>query len=278
MLIGLFNAVRAAGVPVSLRELLDLHGALQAHLAFADQEQFYELTRLLWVKDERHYDRFDQAFGAWWQGVESQPLAPDGVIPEEWLRRDFLRQLSDEDKAAIEKLGGLDALMKAFQERLAEQKERHAGGNKWIGTGGTSPFGSGGYHPEGIRVGEGGNRSAVKVWDKRQFRGLADDAELGVRNLQMALRRLRRFARHGAQEEFDLGGTIDATARDAGLLNVKMRPERRNAIKVLLLLDIGGSMDDHINTCEQLFTAARGEFKRLTHYYFHNCVYERLWL
>jgi len=277
MLIGLFNAVRAAGVPVSLRELLDLHSALQAHLAFADQDDFYELTRLIWVKDERHYDRFDQAFGAWWQGVVTEPLTPDALIPDEWLRRDFMRQLSDEEKAQIEKLGGLDALMEAFRQRLAEQKERHAGGNRWIGTGGTSPFGSGGYHPEGIRVGQGGNRSAVKVWDKRQFRGLADDAELGVRNLQMALRRLRRFARQGAQEEFDLGGTINATARDAGLLNVKMRPERRNAIKVLLLLDIGGSMDDHVHTCEQLFTAARGEFKRLTHYYFHNCVYERLW-
>jgi uncharacterized protein len=278
MLIGLFNAVRAAGLPVSLRELLDLHAALEARLVHADHDDFYELARLLWVKDERLYDRFDQAFGAWWRGVATAPLDPDKTIPEEWLRRDLLRQLSDEEKARIEKLGGLEALMEAFRQRLAEQNERHAGGSRWIGTGGTSPFGAGGYHPEGIRVGpNGGGRTAVKVWERRQFRDLADDAELGVRNLQLALRRLRRFARQDAEEEFDLGGTIDATARDAGLLNVKMRPQRHNAIKVLLLLDIGGSMDDHVALCEQLFTAARGEFKRLTHYYFHNCVYERLW-
>ncbi len=277
MLIGLFDAVRAAGVPVSLRELLDLHAALQARLAYADLDDFYALARLLWVKDERHYDRFDQAFGIWWRGAAGM-AAPDKPIPEEWLRQDFLRQLSEEDKARIEKLGGLEALMEAFRQRLTEQHERHAGGNRWIGTGGTSAFGAGGHHPEGIRVGSrGGGRSAVKVWERRQFRDLADDAELGVRNLQLALRRLRRFARQGAQDEFDLGGTIDATARDAGLLHVKLRPERHNAIKVLLLLDVGGSMDDHVQACEQLFTAARGEFKRLTHYYFHNCVYERLW-
>lgn len=277
MLIGLFSAVRAAGVPVSLRELLDLHAALDAGLAYADQDDLYELVRLLWVKDERHYDRFDRAFGDWWRGVATASAA-DKPIPEAWLRQDFMRQFSAEEKARIEKLGGLDALMEAFKQRLAEQHERHAGGSRWIGTGGTSPFGAGGYHPEGIRVGSrSGNRSAVKVWERRQFRDLADDAELGVRNLQMALRRLRRFARQGAQDEFDLGGTIDATARDAGLLNVKLRPERHNAIKVLLLLDAGGSMDDHVQVCESLFTAARGEFKRLTHYYFHNCVYERLW-
>ena len=277
MLIGLFSAVRAAGVPVSLRELLDLHAALDAGLAYADQDDLYELVRLLWIKDERHYDRFDRAFGDWWRGV-AMASAADKPIPEAWLRQDFTRQLSAEERARVEKLGGLDALMEAFKQRLAEQHERHAGGNRWIGTGGTSPFGAGGYHPEGIRVGSrGGNRSAMKVWERRQFRDLADDAELGVRNLQMALRRLRRFARQGAQDEFDLGGTIDATARDAGLLNVKLRPERHNAIKVLLLLDVGGSMDDHVKVCESLFTAARGEFKRLTHYYFHNCVYERLW-
>ncbi|WP_242112106.1 vWA domain-containing protein [Luteimonas aquatica] len=278
MLIGLFHSVRAAGVPVSLRELLDLHAALDARLAYADHAAFYELARLAWVKDERHYDRFDQAFAQWWRGMATTSIAPDKAIPEDWLRREFMRMLTDEEKANIDRLGGLDALMKAFRERLAEQDERHAGGNRWIGTGGTSPFGSGGYHPEGMRVGpQGGGRSAGKVWERRRFRELADDAELGVRNLQLALRRLRRFARQGAAEEFDLDGTIDATARDAGLLNIRMRPERHNAVKVLLLLDIGGSMDDHVHLCEQLFTAARGEFKRLTHYYFHNCVYERLW-
>ncbi len=278
MFVGLFEAARAAGVPVSLRELLDLNGAVDAGLVFADTEALYRLARIAWVKDERHYDRFDRAFAAWLDGVAAAPDPIEALIPDEWMRRDFLRSLSDEERARIATLGGLDALLAAFRERLAEQKGRHAGGNRWIGTGGTSPFGSDGYHPEGIRVGpRGSQRRAVKVWEQRAFRDLADDVELGTRNLKLALRRLRRFARQGTPEEFDIDGTIDATARDAGLLNVRMRAERRNAVKVLLLLDVGGSMDDHVRLCESLFSAARSEFKRLATYYFHNCVYEHVW-
>ena len=278
MLLGLFHAARAAGIPVSVRELLDLHAALDARLVFADSDALYRLARVVWVKDERHFDRFDRAFAAWLHGVAAAPDAIEALIPPEWLRRDVLRSLSEDEKAAIRSLGGLDALLEAFRKRLEEQKDRHAGGNRWIGTGGTSPFGAGGWHPEGIRVGNtGGNRRAVKVWERREFRDLADDVELGARNIQLALRRLRRFAREGAAEEFDIAGTIDATARDAGLLNVRMRPERHNAVKVLLLLDVGGSMDDHVRACEELFTAAKSEFKRLTSFYFHNCVYEHLW-
>ncbi len=278
MLLGLFQAARAAGVPVSLRELLDLHAALDARLVFADGEALYQLARAVWIKDERHFDRFDRAFGDWLNGVAMAADPIDALIPQEWLRRDFLRGLSDEEKARLESLGGLEQLLEEFRKRLKEQDKRHAGGSKWIGTGGSSPFGAGGYHPEGIRVGpQGGNRHAVKVWDKREFRDLADDVELGSRNIQLALRRLRRFARQGAEDEFDIAGTIDATARDGGMLNVKMRPERRNAIKVLLLLDVGGSMDDHVRICEELFSAARSEFKRLTSFYFHNCIYEHLW-
>lgn len=278
MLLGLFQAARSAGVPVSLRELLDLHAALDARLVFADTDALYQLARVTWVKDERHFDRFDRAFGAWLNGVAAAPDPIDALIPEDWLRRDFMRTLSDEEKARIETLGGLDKLLEEFRKRLEEQKSRHAGGNRWIGTGGSSPFGAGGYHPEGIRVGPlGGGRRAVKVWDRREFRDLADDVELGSRNIQLALRRLRRFARQGAAEEFDIGGTIEATARDGGLLNIRMRPERHNAVKVLLLLDVGGSMDDHVRVCEELFSAAKSEFKRLTSFYFHNCVYEHLW-
>lgn len=257
MLIGLFDALRAAALPVSLRELLDLLAALDARLVVADTDAFYRLAKLVFVKDERHYDRFDRGFANWIHAVESAKTPLEGMIPEDWLRQDFLRRLSDEDKAKIQALGGLDKLMEEFRKRLEEQNGRHAGGNRWIGTGGTSPFGAGGYHPEGIRVGpNGGNRSAVKVWDQRNFRDLADDVALGSRNIQLALRRLRRFARHGAADEFDIDGTIKATARDAGLLNVRMRPERHNAIKVILLLDVGGSMDDHVRACEELFTAA----------------------
>lgn len=278
MLIGLFDALRAATLPVSLRELLDLHAALDARLVFADVDAFYRLAKLVFVKDERHYDRFDRGFANWINAVESAKTPLDALIPEDWLRQDFLRRLSDEEKLKLEALGGLEKLMEAFRKRLEEQTGRHAGGNRWIGTGGTSPFGVGGYHPEGIRVGpNGGNRSGVKVWEQRNFRDLDDSVALGSRNIQLALRRLRRFARQGAADEFDIDGTIKATARDAGLLNVRMRPERHNAIKVILLLDVGGSMDDHVRVCEELFSAARSEFKRLHHYYFHNCVYEHLW-
>lgn len=279
MLLNLFNALRAAGVPVVLRELLDLLEALQRQLVFADQEAFYFLARTVLVKDERHFDKFDRAFSAYFAGVTAADAALPAAIPADWLRKEFERLLSAEDKARLQNLGGLDKLLEAFRQRLAEQQERHAGGSKWIGTGGSSPFGSGGYHPEGIRVGDAGERQgrAAKVWETRQYRNLDDQAVLGSRNLQLALRRLRRFAREGAAEEFDLDGTIAHTARDGGLLNIRMRPQRRNAVKLLLLLDSGGSMDAHVQVCEELFAACRSEFKHLEHFYFHNFVYESLW-
>ncbi|MCX7556136.1 VWA domain-containing protein [Xanthomonadaceae bacterium JHOS43] len=278
MLFSLFDALRAEKVPVTLREWLDLMAALDANLVFADIEQFHALARAVLVKDERHFDRFDRAFGKFWSGVSQVPDDVFSAIPEEWLRRGFERLFTDEEKAKVEQLGGLEALMRRFQERLAEQKERHEGGNRWIGTSGTSPFGSGGHHPGGIRVGpRGGGRMAAKVWEKREYRNLDGDAELSPRNFKTALRRLRRFAREGAELELDLPGTIMATAREGGLLDVKLRPERHNTVKVLLLLDIGGSMDDHVAACEALFGAARSEFKRLEHFYFHNFVYEHVW-
>lgn len=279
MFLGLFDTLKRAGVPVSLRELLDLHAALEQGVVFADSDDFYRLARLTLVKDERYYDRFDRAFAAWFEGIENLDAAIEALIPDDWLRREFERSLSDEEKAKIESLGGLEQLIETFKKRLEEQGERHAGGNKWIGTGGTSPFGAYGYNPEGIRIGQDGSRHrrAVKVWDERRYRDYDDTLELGTRNIKMALRRLRRFARSGAGEEFDIDGTIDATARDGGLLNVRMRPERHNAIKVLLLLDVGGSMDDHSRTCEELFSACRSEFKHLEYFYFHNCIYEGLW-
>lgn len=279
MFIGLFETLKRAGVPVSLRELLDLHAVVERGVAFADLEAFYRIARTVMVKDERHFDRFDRAFAAWFEGMENLDAAIEALIPDDWLRREFEKQLSDEEKAQVESLGGLETLIETFKRRLEEQQERHAGGNKWIGTGGTSPFGAYGYNPEGIRIGQDGsrNRQAVKVWDERRFRDYDDSLELGTRNIKLALRRLRRFAREGAAEEFDVDATIRDTARDAGLLNVRMRPERHNAVKILLLLDVGGSMDDHIRVCEELFSAARSEFKHLEPYYFHNCVYEGLW-
>lgn len=279
MFIGLFDTLKRAGVPISLRELLDLHAALEHGVVFANADEFYRLARLIMIKDERYYDRFDKAFAAWFEGIENLDAAIEALIPDDWLRREFEKSLSEEDKAKIESLGGLEQLIETFKKRLDEQKERHAGGSKWIGTGGTSPFGAYGYNPEGIRIGQDGSRHrrAVKVWDERRFRDYDDSLELGTRNIKVALRRLRRFARAGAAEEFDIDGTIDATARDGGLLNVKMRAERHNAVKVLLLLDVGGSMDDHIRICEELFSACRSEFKHLEHFYFHNCLYEGLW-
>jgi uncharacterized protein with von Willebrand factor type A (vWA) domain len=239
-------------------------------------DDFYVLARAVMVKDETNFDKFDRAFGEYFKGVEGLP-GMDVLIPEDWLRRAAKKHLTDAERAKLEKLGW-DKLMETFRQRLAEQKGRHAGGSKWIGTGGTSPFGHGGTHPEGIRVGgQSENRSAVKVWDKREYRNLDDSVELGTRNIKLALRRLRRFAREGAAEELDLEGTIVGTARNAGWLDLKLRPERHNAVKVLLLLDIGGSMDDHIRVCEELFSACRSEFKHLEHYYFHNCVYDYLW-
>lgn len=279
MFIGLFETLRRHEVPVSLRELLDLHAVVERGVVFADMEAFYRVARTVMVKDERHFDRFDRAFAAWFEGLTNLDAAIEALIPDDWLRREFEKQLSEEEKAQIASLGGLEQLIETFKQRLEEQQERHAGGNKWIGTGGTSPFGAYGYNPEGIRIGQDGSRHrrAVKVWDERRFRDYDDSLELGTRNIKMALRRLRRFARQGAAEEFDLDATIRETARDAGLLNVQLRPERHNAVKVLLLLDVGGSMDDHVRTCEELFSAARSEFKHLEAYYFHNCPYEGLW-
>ena len=278
MMIGLFQALRSARVPVTLREWLDLMAALQADFAFADREALHGLARTILVKDERHFDRFDRAFGNYLNGVDTILPEQLAAVPEDWLREGMQRLLSDEEKAQIEALGGLEKLMEEFRKRLEEQKERHSGGNRWIGTGGTSPFGAGGYHPGGIRVGsKGGGRMAAKVWEQRIYRNLDSDAELGPRNLKIALRRLRRFAREGAAEELDLDGTISATAREGGMLDIRLRPERHNAVKVLLFLDVGGSMDEHVYACEALFGAARSEFKRLEHFYFHNFIYDHVW-
>ncbi len=279
MLLSLFNELRAARVPVSLRELLDLIAALERNVVFADMDEFYYLARAVLVKDERHYDKFDRAFAAYFKGLENLQEHIEALIPDEWLRREFMRQLSEEDKAKIETLGGLDKLIETFKQRLQEQQKKHAGGNKWIGTGGTSPFGSGGYHPEGIRIGNAGERQgrAVKVWEQREYKNLDEDEQLNTRSIQMALRRLRQFARQGAAEELDLQGTIEHTARDGGLLNIRMRPERRNTVKLLILFDIGGSMDAHIEECQALFSACRSEFKHLEYYYFHNFIYESVW-
>ncbi len=278
MLISFFNTLRRSGIPVSLKELMDLLGCLDQRLAFADMDDFYFLARATMVKDEKYFDRFDRAFGAYFKDLQEIDDLLEALIPDDWLRKEFERNLSEEDKARIESLGGLEKLIEEFKKRLDEQKKRHQGGNKWIGTGGTSPFGHSGYHPEGIRVGgEGGNKRAVKVWEKREFRNLDDTVELGTRNIKVALRRLRKFARTGAEEELDLDDTISSTARNAGLLDIKMVPERHNAVKLLLFLDVGGSMDPHIRVCEELFSAARSEFKHLEYFYFHNFVYESVW-
>ena len=276
MLIDFFLHLKANRLPVSIKEFLALLEALQKHVIEHSLDDFYVLARAILVKDETHFDKFDRAFGEYFKGVEALP-GMDVLIPEEWLRQAVKKHLSDAERARLEKLGW-DKLMETFKKRLAEQKERHSGGSKWIGTGGTSPFGHGGTHPEGIRVGgRSENRSAVKVWEKREYRNLDDSVELGTRNIKIALRRLRRFARQGAPEELDLEGTIAGTARNAGWLDLQLRPERHNAVKVLLFLDIGGSMDDHVRVCEELFSACHSEFKHLEYYYFHNCVYEFLW-
>jgi len=280
VLIRFFLMLREAGVPVSLTEFLSLLEALKQGVAGYSIEDFYFLARTVLVKDERHYDRFDRVFAAHFKGVEQAFAALAATpIPADWLRRQAELWLSPEERAKVEALGGFEALMKTLAERLAEQRGRHQGGNKWVGTAGRSPFGAYGYNPEGVRVGQDGSRqrSAVKVWDRREFRNLDDSVEIGTRNVKLALRRLRRFAREGAAQELDLGGTIDATARNAGWLDLKLVPERHNAIKVLLFLDVGGSMDEHVRVCEELFTAARSEFKHLEYYYFHNFVYETVW-
>lgn len=277
MLVEFFNCVRRHGVPCSITELLDLLTALQKQVVFADVEGFYTLARLMLVKDERNYDKFDRAFAEYMGAVQDVDIA--ATIPKEWLTPSFQRQLTDKEKAALQKGGDLESLLQTLRERLAEQQKRHAGGNKWIGTGGTSPFGAYGYNPEGIRIGQEGSnaRRAVKVWDKREFRDFDDQATLSSRSMKLALRKLRRFARTGVASELDLTGTIKETSRQGGLLDLQWQPERHNAVKVLLFFDVGGSMDDFIYECEELFNAARSEFKHLEFFYFHNCIYEAVW-
>src|SRR5687767_11908879 len=278
MLIEFFLKVKQGGVPVSIREFLTLLEAMQKEVAFGYVEDFYYLARTCLVKDEKYFDRFDRVFAAYFKGiVEVDALAL--LIPEEWLKKLTEKYLTDEEKKLIESLGGWEKLMETLKKRLEEQKGRHHGGSKWIGTGGTSPYGAYGYNPEGIRIGqeESRNRRAVKVWDKREYRNLDDTVELGTRNLKVALRKLRKFARTGAPEELDMDDTIRSTAKNAGWLDLKMVPERHNAVKVLLFFDVGGSMDDHIRVCEQLFSATRTEFKHLEYFYFHNFLYERVW-
>jgi uncharacterized protein with von Willebrand factor type A (vWA) domain len=278
VLIEFFLKVKAGGVPVSIREFLTLVEALEKEVAFGSAEDFYYLSRTCLVKDEKFFDRFDRVFAAYFKGIiEVDALVVE--IPEAWLKKLAEKLLTDEEKKLIESLGGWDKLMETLKKRLEEQKGRHQGGAKWIGTAGTSPFGAHGYNPEGVRVGqeESKHRRAVKVWDKREFRNLDDSVELGTRNIKVALRRLRKFAREGLPEELDLDDTIRSTARNAGWLDLKMVPERHNAVKVLIFFDVGGSMDDHVRVCEQLFSAARVEFKHLEYFYFHNFLYERVW-
>ena len=283
MLIAFFFKLREYRLPVSLRELLDLINALKKGVIFADVDAFYHLARTIMVKDETHFDRFDKAFSDYFSGIADldllESLKQQHNLPEDWLRKEFEKNLSDEEKAQLKAMGGLDELMKTLKERLEEQKKRHAGGNKWVGTGGTSPFGAYGYNPEGVRIGQDGNRNrqAVKVWDKREYRNLDSDREIGSRTIKLALKKLRKFARTGASDTLDLNETIRATAKQGGMLDVKMAPERHNAVKVLMLFDIGGSMDDYIHTCEERFSAAHSEFKHLEFYYFHNCLYEHVW-
>ena len=279
MLIELFHKLRKVQIPVSITEYLTLMGALDARVAGFSVNDFYYLARTTLVKDERYFDRFDQVFGDHFRGQETIFDEFIGEIPLEWLRKKKELDLTDEEKAQIEALGGWDKLMEALRERLEEQKKEHHGGNKMIGTGGTSPFGAYGYNPEGIRIGqeEGRHGRAVKGWDRRDYRNLDDTVELGTRNIKLALRQLRRFAREGAQEELDLYDTIRSTARNAGLLDIKMVPERHNAVKILLFLDVGGSMDPYVRICEELFSAARAEFKHLEYFYFHNFIYETVW-
>ncbi len=278
MLINFFFGLKQAGIPVTIRELLDLLAVLEQRLVFSDTESFYVLSRAVMVKDEKYYDKFDRAFGLYFKDLEDVSDIIDALIPDDWMKKEFEKQLSEEDKAKLESLGSLEKLIEEFKKRLQEQKEKHAGGNKWIGTGGTSPFGQQGYHPEGVRVGEHStNKRAAKVWDKREFKDLDDSVTVGSRNISVALRRLRKFARTGSQEELDLPDTISSTAKNAGMLDIKMRAERHNAVKVLLFLDVGGSMDPFIRICEELFTAARSEFKHLEYFYFHNFIYETVW-
>ena len=279
MLIPFFYLLRDGGMPTSITELLTLLEAMKKDVAGQSVDDFYYLARTCLVKDESKLDLFDRIFAAYFQGVEDSLADLLTDVPDEWLRHQADLMLTEEERAQIEALGGFEELMRALRERLEEQDERHEGGSKWIGTAGTSPFGAYGYNPEGVRMGQQGsrNRSAVKVWDKREYRNLDDSVELGTRNIKVALRRLRKFAREGAADQLDLDETIDKTARNAGMLDIRMVPERHNAVKVLLCLDVGGSMDDHVRVCEELFSASRSEFKHLEYFYFHNFIYESMW-
>ena len=279
MLIEFFLKLKQGSVPVSVREFLTLLEALDKRVISGGIDDFYYLSRACLVKDESNYDKFDRVFGAYFKGIVELPEGANALIPEEWLKKLAEKHLTEEEKKLIEALGGWDKLMETLKKRLEEQKGRHQGGSKWIGTAGTSPFGAYGYNPEGVRIGqlESRHRRAVKVWDQREFKNLDDSVELGTRNIKVALKRLRKFAREGNPEELDLDDTIRSTAKNAGYLDIKMVPERHNSVKVLLFLDVGGSMDDHIQVCEQLFSAARTEFKHLEYFYFHNFLYERVW-
>ena len=279
MLINFFMTLRQERLPVSFTELFALLECLKQNIAFGDIDEFYTVARLCLVKDEKHFDKFDRAFSKYFEQLDLIDDLSLYQIPEQWLKKQFENSLSDEEKAQIEAMGGLEKLLEAFRKRMEEQEKRHQGGNKWIGTGGTSPFGAYGYNPEGIRIGqdEGRNNRAVKVWDRRNYRDLDDSVEIGTRNIKMALRRLRKFARTGADEELDMDDTISSTARNAGILDIKMVPERRNSVKVLLFFDVGGSMDPHVRLCEELFSAAKTEFKHLKYFYFHNFLYDSVW-
>jgi uncharacterized protein len=279
MLINFFMTLKEERLPVSFTELFTLLECLEQNIIFANVDDFYYLSRMCLVKDEKNFDKFDRAFARYFENVAALSETSELEIPDAWLRRQLESLLSDEEKAKIEALGGLDELMRAFRNRLEQQKEKHQGGNKWIGTGGTSPFGAFGYNPEGIRIGQQENRSqrALKVWERRSYRDLDDSVEIGTRNIKLVLRRLRKFARSGAADELDLDNTISSTAKNAGLLDIRMVPERHNAVKVLLFFDVGGSMDPHVRLCEELFSAARAEFKHLQYFYFHNFIYDSVW-
>ena len=279
MLINFFMALRNERLPVSFTELFTLLECLSRNVIFASVDDFYQLSRMCFVKDEKNFDKFDVAFSKYFDEVKKFDDLSLLQIPDDWLRKEIEKHLSDEEKRNIEALGGLDKLMEEFRKRMSEQEKRPQGGNKWVGTGGTSPFGAYGYNPEGIRIGqqESRHKRAVKVWDKREYRDLDDSVEIGTRNIKMALRRLRRFARTGSVDELDITDTISSTALNAGFLDIKMVPERHNSVKVLLFFDVGGSMDPHVKICEELFSAARSEFKHLKYFYFHNFLYESVW-
>ena len=279
MFTGFFHKLKKTGIPVSIREYLDFISGLGKGVTQLDTNMFYYFARSSLVKDEKYFDRFDKVFSEFFEGALNAGEEIIANIPEQWIRDALQKNLSEEEKRKIESLGGWDKLLETLKERLKEQKKRHQGGNKWIGTGGTSPFGSGGYNPEGIRIGNEGKRQgkAVKVWEQRLWSNFDDTKTLGIRDIRVAVRRLRKFAREGVPEEFDIDETVTSTAKNAGYLDVKLRPERKNRVKILLFLDVGGSMDPHIEACEEIFSAAKSEFKNLEHFYFHNCIYEILW-